>query len=79
LASERFLWLAEPFTIDELEAALDLCNNYSPGMDGIKYKIYKALPMRAKKILLGFLMVFFGLAKYRKMLFDEGCPYFEAG
>jgi hypothetical protein len=27
LASERFLWLAEPFTMDEFEAALDLCNN----------------------------------------------------
>jgi hypothetical protein len=50
LASERFLWLAEPFTMDEFQAALDLCNNSSPGMDGIKFKIYKALPMRAKEI-----------------------------
>jgi hypothetical protein len=33
------------------------------------------LPMRAKV----FLVVFGGLAKYRKMVFDEGCPYFEAG
>jgi hypothetical protein len=45
---------------------LDLCNNSSSGMDGIKFNIYKALPMRAKGILLGFLMVFYGLAKYRK-------------
>jgi hypothetical protein len=62
LASERFLWLGKPLTMDEFEAALDLCNNFSPGMDGIKFNIYKALRMRAKELLLGFLMVFFGLA-----------------
>jgi hypothetical protein len=40
LASVRFLSFAEPFTMDEFEAALDLCcNNSSPGMDGIKFNI----------------------------------------
>jgi hypothetical protein len=34
--------------------ALDLCNNSSPGLDGIKFNIDKALPMREKEILLGF-------------------------
>jgi hypothetical protein len=40
--------------MNEFEAALDLCDNSSPGMDGIKFNIYKALPIRAKEILLGF-------------------------
>jgi hypothetical protein len=71
LACERFLWLAEPFAMDEFEAALDLCNNSSPGINGIKFNIYKALPMRAKETLLGFLMVIFGMAK--------SCPYFKVG
>jgi hypothetical protein len=41
--------------MDEFEADLDLCNNSSPGMDGIKLNIYKALPIRVKEISLGFL------------------------
>jgi hypothetical protein len=34
--------------------ALDLCSNSSPGLDGIKFNIYKALPMRGNEILLEF-------------------------
>jgi hypothetical protein len=31
--SNRFQWLAEPLTSDEMQAALQLCNNSSTGLD----------------------------------------------
>jgi hypothetical protein len=32
LAAQRFLWLVEPFTMDNFEGALELCINSFPGM-----------------------------------------------
>jgi hypothetical protein len=48
----RFSWLAEPLSLDELEAALDLCNNSCSGLDGLRFSLFKALPMEAKLCLL---------------------------
>jgi hypothetical protein len=65
--------------MDEFADALDLCNNSSLGMNGIKFNICKALPMRAKEILLGF---FNGILqtgeipeKWKNLW--EGCLYYE--
>jgi Endonuclease-reverse transcriptase/Reverse transcriptase (RNA-dependent DNA polymerase) len=51
-SSERFPWLAQKIEISELNAALDLCNNTSPGEDGIKFKLLKNMPEQAKLFLL---------------------------
>jgi hypothetical protein len=48
----RFSWLAEPLSLDGLEAALDQCKNSCPGLDGLRFSLLKALPMRAKLCLL---------------------------
>jgi hypothetical protein len=44
-----FSWLMDPLFLDELEAALDLCNNSCPGSDGLRFK---ALHPEAKLCLL---------------------------
>jgi hypothetical protein len=41
-----------PLALDELEAALDQCNNSCPGLDGLRSSLLKALPMEAKLCLL---------------------------
>jgi hypothetical protein len=41
--STRFRWLADAFTMDEFEGALDQCNNSAPGLDGIKFIMFKFL------------------------------------
>jgi hypothetical protein len=51
--STKFGWLADTFTMDEFEAALDQYNNSAPGLDGIKYIMFKFLPQEAKCYLLG--------------------------
>jgi hypothetical protein len=51
--STKFGWLAEAFTMDEFEGALDQCNNSAPGLDGIKFILFKFLPEKAKRYLLG--------------------------
>jgi hypothetical protein len=53
VGSSRFSWLAEQLSLDELEAALDQCNNFCPGLDGLRFSLFKALPMEAKLCLLG--------------------------
>jgi hypothetical protein len=39
--------------MDEFEGALDQCNNSALGLDGIKFIMFKFLPERAKRYLLG--------------------------
>jgi ribonuclease HI len=51
-SSERFKWLVDSFSMSELEAALDQCSNKSPGEDGIRFSMLKALPSEAKEYLL---------------------------
>jgi hypothetical protein len=49
----RFSWLAEPLSLDELEAALYQCNNSWPGLlDFLRFSLFKALAMEAKLGLL---------------------------
>ncbi len=50
--SERFLWMARAIEFPEFEAALALCNNTSPGQDGVKFSMIKALPTRVKELLI---------------------------
>jgi hypothetical protein len=52
VGSSRFSWLVEPLSLDELKAALDQCNNLCPGLDGMRFSLFKALPMEAKLWLL---------------------------
>jgi hypothetical protein len=49
----KFGWLADAFTMDEFEGAMDQCNNSAPGLDGIKFIVFKFLPEEAKLYLLG--------------------------
>jgi hypothetical protein len=35
-SSEKFVWLEKKITMEEFEAALDLCYNMAPGKDGIR-------------------------------------------
>jgi hypothetical protein len=43
--------------MDEFEGALDWCNNSAPGLDGIKFIMFKLfLPEEAKRYLLGISM-----------------------
>jgi hypothetical protein len=35
--SQEFQWLAEPFSSEEFETALEQCNNSSPGIDDLKF------------------------------------------
>jgi hypothetical protein len=42
----------DPLSLDELEAALDLCNNSCPGVDGLRFFLFKALPPEARLCLL---------------------------
>jgi hypothetical protein len=51
--STKFGWLADVFSIDELEGVLDQCNNFASGLDGIKFIMFKFLPQEAKRYLLG--------------------------
>jgi hypothetical protein len=46
--STRFGWLADTFTMDEFEAALDQYNNSALGLERIKYIMFKFLPEEAK-------------------------------
>jgi hypothetical protein len=39
--------------MDEFEGAMDQCNNSAPGLDGIKFIVFKFLPEEAKLYLLG--------------------------
>jgi hypothetical protein len=48
IGSERFSWLY----LDELEAALDLCNSSCPGFDGLRFSLFQELPPEAKLCLL---------------------------
>jgi ribonuclease HI len=50
--SERFSWMAQKIEMAEFTAALDLCNNSSPGEDAIKFIMLKKLPTEAKHYLL---------------------------
>jgi Reverse transcriptase (RNA-dependent DNA polymerase) len=50
--SQRFSWLAEEFSMDELVAAVQLSNNSSPGLDGIKFIFLKKLSEFALSFLL---------------------------
>jgi hypothetical protein len=50
--STKFSWLADAFTMDEFEGALDQCNNSAPGLAGIKFIMFKFLPEEAKQYLL---------------------------
>jgi hypothetical protein len=51
-SSVRFEWLAEGITMQELEAALRLCDNRTPGDGGIKFSLLKELPLEEKQFLL---------------------------
>jgi hypothetical protein len=51
IGSERLSWLMDPLFLDELEAALDLCNKSCPGLDGLRFSIFKAPPPEAKLCL----------------------------
>jgi hypothetical protein len=51
--STKFVWLADAFTMDEFEGALDQCNNFAPGLDGIKFILFKFLLEDAIRYLLG--------------------------
>jgi hypothetical protein len=51
----NWLWeiiLVDPLSLAELEAALDLCNNFCPGLDGLRFSLFKALPLESKLCLL---------------------------
>jgi hypothetical protein len=52
VGSSRFSWLAEPLSFDELETVPDQCNNSCPGRGGLRFSLFKALPMEAKLCLL---------------------------
>jgi hypothetical protein len=52
IGSERLSWLTDPLSFDELEAALDLCYKSCPGLDGLRFFRFKALPSEAKLCLL---------------------------
>jgi hypothetical protein len=51
VGSLRFSWLAEPLSLDELEATLDQCYNSCQGLDELRFSFFKALPMEAKLCL----------------------------
>jgi hypothetical protein len=51
--STKFSWLADKFTMDEYEGALDHCNNSAPVLDEIKFIKLKFLPEEAKRYLQG--------------------------
>jgi hypothetical protein len=64
--SNHFQWLAEPLTSDEIQATLQLCNNSSAGLDGIKFNLLlKNLPDRGKEMLLEL---------YSQIFSAETCP-----
>jgi ribonuclease HI len=50
--SERFIWLEEPFSFNDLNAALQSCKNTAAGLDGIKFQVLKNLPENALQFLL---------------------------
>jgi hypothetical protein len=54
VGSTKFGWSTDAFTIDEFEGALDQCNSCAPGLDGIKFIMFKFLPegFFAKRYLL---------------------------
>jgi hypothetical protein len=45
--------MADAFTMHEFEGVLDQCNNSAPGLDGIKFNMFKFLLEEAKRYLLG--------------------------
>jgi hypothetical protein len=50
VGSSRLSWLADPLSLDELEAILDQCNTSCLGLDGLRFSHFKAFPMEAKKL-----------------------------
>jgi hypothetical protein len=50
--------LADAFTMDEFEGALDQCNNSAPGLDGIKFIMFKFLPEEEKRYLIGIFYIY---------------------
>jgi ribonuclease HI len=50
--SQRFSYLADEFSVDEILAAIQLSNNSSPGLDGIKFTHLKKLSEPALLFLL---------------------------
>jgi hypothetical protein len=52
VGSSRFSWLTESLPLDELEAALDQCYNSCTGLDGLRFSLFKTLPIEAKLCLL---------------------------
>jgi hypothetical protein len=42
VSSSRFSWIAEPLSLDELEAALHKCNKSCPDLDGLRFLLFKA-------------------------------------
>jgi hypothetical protein len=51
--STKFGWLADAFTMDEFKGVLDQCKNFAPGLDGIKFILFKFLPEEAMRYLVG--------------------------
>jgi hypothetical protein len=41
----RFSWLAEPLSLDELDATPDQCNNSCLDLDRLRFSLFEALPM----------------------------------
>jgi hypothetical protein len=56
--SGRFIWLANPFTLNELNTALNFCKNTAAGLDGVKFLMLKRLPDNALRFLMDFFNVF---------------------
>jgi hypothetical protein len=52
IGSGRFSWLMDPLSLDELEAAFDLCNNFCPGLDELLFSLFKVLPPEVRLCLL---------------------------
>jgi Reverse transcriptase (RNA-dependent DNA polymerase)/Endonuclease-reverse transcriptase len=57
---KRSFPVANPFTMEELEAALANTKDTSPGIDRITYPVIKHLPLTAKKKLICFFNEFLG-------------------
>jgi hypothetical protein len=51
VGSSRFLWLEETLSLDELEAVLNQFNNSCPGLDRLRFSLFKELPIGAKLCL----------------------------
>lgn len=51
-SSDRFGWMKSDFTLAELSAALERCNNSSPGLDNVRFIHLKNLPEIGLQFLL---------------------------